>query len=44
MKRYDQGSVLLDWSFQIVLTKHKEHGSHIAVVPKLRMGEPDASI
>jgi len=44
MKRSDQGSVLLDQSFQIVMTKHREHGSHIAVVPKLRLGEPDASI
>lgn len=44
MKRSDKGSVLLDWSFQIVLTKYKEHGPHIVVVPKIRLRESDASI
>lgn len=44
MKRSDKGSVLLDWSFQTVLTKYKEHGHHIVVVPKIRLRESDASI
>ena len=42
-KRSDQESVQLNRSFGIVLTKYREYGSHVVVVPELHLGEFNAS-
>jgi len=43
-ERSDQGSVKLDRSFNIVLTKYQEPESHDVIVHKLHLGELDTSV